>query len=244
MSDGHLETAATRLTSLVTRIKKTSAKTCRQGWATVFGLEETNTPRIIEKIVEVLLLCRDTTTLISTIKGIDHELYLKHVRHINDVFSENALSGSWSNVVNSFSQDTDYGLRVTHDILRTNSLVEHTVDVRNIEAIRKKITSVAGDVAGLADIPPKLGAFIYQSIQSILWALDNYEVFGSSELNKIVENKVGYMVVHPNEWVQYSDNPAVKGFVDVLTNVANTFTVLEGARQLGTGIFKLLSGNT
>ena len=95
------------------------------------------------------------------------------------------------------------------------------------------------------DLDSGLKVEVYEHLQEIRSALEEYQLFGSKRVQRSIESAVGTIALNPQLFQKAKDNELVKRFCNVLTKLWLSFSSGKGLPEIaGEVIYALLPSSS
>jgi hypothetical protein len=166
----------------------------RAVWASVFGVEESDTGAILRMLSDLIQISYKTKDRILQLENIEHSLYLKPFQNIERLFSQINLEAQWQASKRCLDEPTIYGLKFCSDQLSRElgiSKIEHS----EIEALQNAVNELTEEVLKL-DFEPSLKAILVRNLESLRAALLAYRIKGIEGIETELELSYGSLILN------------------------------------------------
>lgn len=182
----------------------------RNAWAVVFGVEVGDTAALLQMLADLICLVSETKKSIERIEDVDHNIYLKPFKKIEEFLTQVNLDARWEKWKNQLDEPTLYGLQFAADKLsRVSGCTSITED--EIDEIRKELEEFVTSILQ-SDLPQGLKALLLGNLESIRRALLAYRVRGVEGIEGELERAIGSLVLHKEEIPPEGDKSLARTF--------------------------------
>lgn len=241
--------AASRLKTIVLAAQKGNTNhSATDVWANVFGLSGESPTRKTVKVAQKVAALHGQLEAVRAALGrheISSELYEPQAQVLEQAISLTNLGAPWANYVASLRPDVmlalDWWTQTLDD--EETPLTEET-----LAALRQQIDDLE-HTAEDAAIPEPLRQMIQRQCNEMRAALMNYQIMGAKAFTDAAERAVMEMVRHKNEMADFSGEPAVQRFRDLVYEMGSvgetaykTAVVIEATHTLWKYLLPVVKG--
>lgn len=224
--------------------RKGDTNKVRAVWASVFGVDESDTGSILRMLADLIQVSYQTQERIKELDGIDHELFLKPFINIEKLLSQLNLDASWQSGKRFLDDPTILGLQFCSDRMR-RELVISTVDHSEIENIQKTLSDLTEMVLKI-NFEASLKATLIRNIETLRQAIIAYRIKGIDGIEAELQASFGSIVLKREDVKKAANESPEKknffikyiGFLDVINKTVNTAKDLD--QLTGSSISKIL----
>lgn len=208
-------------------------------WSQLLGADVNNIDDIVDKIVQVLNLTNDLKEDINSLEIDDDEKsnYLSAVDKIQLFMVRNDLYGNTVanlNIPSYFTAETLSIISGCGTLIKATSRGFNDIHVDEISSLNEELSELIKKTLTL-DIDNGTKNFIVRKIRDIQNILKNYQVRGSSGLDKVIKKSLGDIFIYG------SMHPKQK---EKLTELINTVLKINGLVNAGEKMSDLLQSVT
>jgi hypothetical protein len=188
-------------------IQKDEKSSMNQVWADILGADASNTNDLVDKIFQVLNLTNDLKDDINSMEIDEEEKsnFLGAVSKIQFFMLRNDLYGSKIGSINIpgyFSLETLSIISSCGTLMNATSRGFNDINEDEIASFKEELNNLLEKTSSLS-IDDKTKKFIVRKIKDILNVIDNYQIRGSSGLDKVIKKSLGdifiHLSIHPEE---------------------------------------------
>lgn len=202
---------AGRLHAILTEAMKSQETTyLRNVWGSIFGIEATDTPKLLAVLIQLMATVAETRARITSIKQIDHETYLKAIVHLEKAVSHTNIEGNWGQFRMHITEATMLGLAFCSDTL-ARVMPEEVIDPAVLDELKADVEAMIDELLK-SDIEPTLRAVVLDHLESIRRAIVEYKIRGTRGLRQALDSGIGSLMRHRDE-LEASES---KGFIERL----------------------------
>jgi len=182
----------------------------RKAWAVVFGVDVGDNAALLQMLADLIGLVSETKKSIERIEDVDHLIYLKPFRRIEEFLSQVNLEASWAQWKNQLDEPTLYGLQFAADKLSRVSGCTSIAE-EDIDGIREELEQFVTSILQ-SDLPQGMKALFLRNLEAIRHALLAYRVRGVEGLEDELERAIGSLVLHKEEIPPEGDKSQTRTF--------------------------------
>jgi hypothetical protein len=210
----------------------------RQVWGTIFGVDPSDTPRVLSLVIQLMDLVGDTRECIEAMENIDKETYLKPIQDVEKAFSVANLDAPWSHFKGHISDSTMLGLAFCSDTL-SRAAREEVVDQAALDELKADVEAMIDDILKL-DIEPTLRAVILDHLESIRRAIVEYRIRGTKGLRQALDSGIGSLLRHRDELKKSDNQTLVSRLTSLFGKIDRYVALATTARKLYGHVTELL----
>ena len=235
---------AGRLYDILSEVKRADEKlSSRNVWAKAFDVSPNDTSILLRMLAELIQLADETKNKIERIEDIDHKLYLKPFKKLDQFFSKINLDAGWKPWKDMLDDTTIYGLQFCSDKLHRSSNYTK-IGNEQIESIKVSLNELTEMVVN-SDIDQSLKELIVSNLEYLRQSLLSYKIRGIDGIQQAIELNLGSIILHKQEIKAKSKNGDRKKFWDkyasLLDNLNKTISAAKAIKELGgADLLKLL----
>lgn len=187
-----------------------SKESARNAWAKVFGTEPKDTSSLLKMLADLIVLVSQAKSSIERLEDVDHTLYLKPFKRLEDFFSQINLDAQWAHWQNLLDEPTLYGLQFAADRLSRNA-GSTSISEKDLDSLRAELESLVTSVLE-ADLPQTLKTLFLRNLESVRHALLVYRIRGIDGLEEELERTVGALLLNKQLIPPKEDNSSSRKF--------------------------------
>lgn len=222
--------AARLLAILEEGMKHPQKESCRRVWQQLLGVDNSSEALLIARLGKVMELPNQTVEILR--RGFPNQstTYEHWAKQIGKGFSLQNLDSEWHSFRAHIDQHTLTYLRLTADLINTKE-PSQALEEKTIVSLRERVNNLLAEALAW-DVDEDVRKFAVRILQRLLVALDEYTISGAVPLMDAVEIAFG----HANFDIKYRERVTSstfgEKFVQFLSAVAASVTIVLGAPQL------------
>jgi hypothetical protein len=238
---GNLNNPAERLLRLLQAVKK-RPKNSKIGatWMELLGVPDNDKSLLLRRLGQVLELPATIRARFELLEEYDQKIYLKWLPAVETVFSILNLDATVENLTKHYDGETLYGLVVCSDIL-SRMRPEKVLDERQLKKLHDDIQSLMEEVLA-SDIDEALKRYMFEHLQTVDLAIQEYRISGSRPLQKAVEATLGSLAMHPEIYEKTRKTKEGGKFWNIMARVPVLLKLADRFTQIAEKVIKLLPG--
>lgn len=205
-------------------------KSCREVWRKILEIESGSEALLISRLGRLMELPQQTVLILERDFPNQRTTYEHWSKRIGAAFSNQNLDGEWQTFRNQIDVHTLTYLRLTADLINTKQ-PSTALDKQTIEELRSKVDHLLQEaLVWESDAPVK--DFVVRTLQRIVVALDEYRISGALPVMEAIEIAFGHASFDQQYREAISSSSFGQQFIQVLSVVASSITVVLGTPQL------------
>ncbi len=234
---------AGRLHSLLLEGKKQSTNVqASVVWAKLLNVPEDDKSLLLRRVGHVLTLPSNIKEAMSHIEDLNHEVYLKWLPRVETSFSVLNFQIQWKQFIDRFDAEIMYGIEICADRL-SREQPEKTADSEKLDKLLDKVNELLEELES-SEMDNNLWFYIYDNLQRVKEAIEEYSICGIKPLEAAFERAVGNTVLTPNIYKECQNTDIGKSFWEFMSRLAIVITIAQGAIQIGNGSVFLIPDAT
>lgn len=222
---------AGRLLAILTDGKKIGSNTpCREAWAQLLDLKGKPNHLLIGRIGKVYSLADEIAAELSRVDNVEVLRFMGWTKYFENSFSQCNLDQPWTSFINHISEPAMDYLHMTSSFLSTNRPQpvlkrDELLDISdNAEQLIQKIID--------SSIPEHLKRYFLEQLRKIRFAIEEYQITGSTQVAEIVEATFGKAILNQDLVKVRDTHDSAKGFWNFMAKTALVVSTFAGGVQL------------
>ena len=212
----------------------------RNVWVKVLGAVPNDTFDMSNKLNHLFQLFKNVRDDIQEINIGNKEQYLKALNKIESVLMNNSLLGvEWKVIRANIGEETLDLIEACGDLITSQAGGFNEISSEELEELQKQIRNLQDEIRN-SEIEKKTKLFLINELRKIEDAILNYQIKGSSGLNKVSTEVTGGIVLN---WSQMSQTAKEKGkqIIDLALKVSGIISLCEKLPKLLEGAKEVLA---
>lgn len=194
----------------------------RDVWSMVLGVEQDDVI-VTRAVVELYTLSNEIQSLIKMNEQLNHELYLKSFKSINNAFFPLNLNASWNSVKQHLNDEALTRLQFCAEHL-SGFYAEDTLSDEDLNEIIERTESLFEAVYS-SSLPDALRLSLLEEVERLRSAISMYKIKGAKGLKEALQGTIGAVVANQEELKSSSEtNPDVLKRLGELIDKLDSFT--------------------
>jgi hypothetical protein len=229
---------AGRLLKIVNDLKHIPPSTSAdEAWASVLGIEVSDTGSLLKGIGATLQLGQDTIDAIKK-QNVNHELYIGHVNQILKAFQKMPLGARIYDTMNNVKSEDIVGLRFCDEQL-SRKVPEKTLNENDLKKIHENIISLIDEVVK-GDIDEYLRKYLLDKLDLLRQAVAMYNISGIKPIEIAIHNVIGSTAVDSKLKDKFKDSTLSQKVIRFVFGLLVTIQCINDIAQLPESIDKIL----
>lgn len=238
---GKLNNPAERLLRLLKAAKKKPRNNkIGNTWMELLEVPDNDRSLLLRRLGQVFELPATIKAQIELLEDIDHSTYLKWSPAVEKAFSVMNLDASVDNFTNCYDNMALYGLEVCSEIL-SRLRPEEVLDEDQLKKLHEDIQGLMEEVLE-SDIDENLKRYMFEHLQTVALAIQEYRIRGSRPLQKAVEATLGSLAMNPEMYEKTSKTKEGGKFLKIMARVPVLLKLADRFTQIAERVIKLLPG--
>lgn len=208
-----------------------------EAWASVLGIEVSDTGSLLKGIGATLQLGQDTIEAIKK-QDLDHDLYIGHVNQILKAFQKMHLGARIIDTMSNIKQEDIVGLSFCDERL-SRKAPEKTLNENDLKKIHEDIMSLIDEVTK-GDIDEYLRQYLLDKLDLLRQAVAMYHISGIKPIENAIHNVLGSTAVDSKLKDKFRDSSLSQKVFRFVFGLYITIQCVNNIAQLPESIDKIL----
>lgn len=239
------ENPASKLYEILTMAKSiagtnNATPSFKKVWAQVFNVNESNYEEIIQGIVRVQNLYRETKVLIENNKILNIDKNHTHLKVINRAVFTLNVQGNTAYLKDHLKQESLTALSYMGDLIGNIYDLPDAIVEDEKEDLTTEIDDLTQNFLN-SELPPELKSVCISNLERLKKSLVHYEIFGADGIEEALAMSYGEIIINAKDVKQFKDNPDISRFYKLLERINQTISTSENVIKLTTAFQQLIS---
>lgn len=222
---------AGRLLNILTEGKAANKnESCREVWAKILGVEESDSFLLIGRVGKVFSLADSISIELKKIDNIDIARYMSWTKFLESAFSNCNLSSNWNEFIKHINEPVLDYLHMTSGMLSTNC-PQPVLPRNDLENIFSGAKDLIEEIT-IAKLPDNIKRYFILQLRKIIAAIEEYKITGAAEIVDIVQATFGKAVLSNDIIDGKATNEAMGNFWKFMANTALVVSTVVGLIQI------------
>jgi len=207
-------------------------------WAKLLHVPEHDTPLLLRRIGYVISLPSQIKLEVESIPNVNHDIYLRWLPRVNASIGMLNFQAAWKNFITRFDSEILYGIEICSEML-SRSRPEKVISKSTMESLVDKLAQLQEEFQE-ENLPPDIAEFIFERLQEVRSAIEEYPLRGSEPLETVIHQCIGKIVIVPTIYQESKNTSFGKKFWEFMGYLAMAVTITAGSIQIGKEVFSLI----
>lgn len=238
------ENPASRLHDILTEIHRISRKNpsnfkFKTTWAEVLEVDQENLDDILEGIMGVQDLYRQTIDIIQNHETLNSDKNKKHLDDIYNALYTMNLQGNMNTYHTHVKPETLLSLSYIDELIEIIFKVQKSLlSEEEKEDLQSNIDELIKDLIN-SGLPDDLKSTYTNSLFNINVSLSHYRIYGAKGLQESLAKAAGELILNPST-IEHKDNKTIASYFDLIQRINMIVTTSETVIKLSTAMSKLI----